>query len=75
MRVQYRIRRHRWMRFPAVCRCLVGWRRGRAIRLPVLVMLVRCLVLVVLVLVVRRRFVGRILLGFLRLVVVVRRLW
>ena len=58
-----------------VRRCLVGWRRGRGIRLAVLlrVMLLRVRPSVGLML--WRRFGGRTLLGFLRLVVVVRRLW
>ncbi|MEK9636379.1 MAG: hypothetical protein VW060_04850, partial [Acidimicrobiaceae bacterium] len=59
-----------------VRRCLVGWRRGRGIRLAVLlrVMLLRVVLLRV-GLMLWRRFGGRTLLGFLRLVVVVRRLW
>ena len=54
-----------------VRRCLVGWRRGRGIRLAVLLRVV----LLQVGLMLWRRFGGRTLLGFLRLVVVVRRLW
>ena len=54
-----------------VCRCLVGWRHGRAIRLVVLLRVGLMLVGLML----RRRFDGRTLLVFLRLLVVVRRLW
>ena len=51
--------------------CLAGWRRGREIRLAVLLRVV----LLQVGLMLWRRFGGRTLLGFLRLVVVVRRLW